>query len=732
MTESRKIPITRPLFDGAEIDQLRKVLDSGWVVQGPMVAAFEKAFAAYTGIPHAVATTSCTTALHLALIAAGVRPGDEVALPAFTFVATANAVEYVGARPVFCDVDLDTFNVDPAALRAALGPRTKAAIPVHLFGLACDVDAVLAACAAAGIPAVEDAACAVGAFWRGRHVGGFGFAGCFSYHPRKAITTGEGGMITAQDAAVVERLRSLRDHGARKSDLARHAAGGFLLPEFDEVGYNYRMTDIQGAVGVEQMKKLAGILERRRAVAAEYDRRLAGVPWLIPPRTPDGCVHGYQSYVTRIVAPDSGRADLENVARLNTFRNRLMTDLEAEGISTRQGTHAVHPLGYYRRKYGLREEDFPRAWVADQTTLTLPVYVQMTEADIERVVERVKAIGARTWEAQRPAASTGAALGESAVAPAATAAVAARPAESGRARKRVLVAGAGGFIGRRFVAACAEEFTITALVRRPERTPVAGIEYRVVDLARPIEAAELPRDGVDAIVHLAQCNKYRLYPEAADEVMAVNVGSVLGLANWARTAGCGHFVFASTAGFNPPGVERADDDAPLEPESFYTRTKAIAETMLGDFGRWFALAIVRPYTIYGPGQEGRLIPCIVDKVRRGEPVILEGDAEGMRLSPLFVDDAVEALRRIVRGKVGGRMNLAGDEVVSVRRIAVEVAAAAGGRVVFEPRAEPKDKRLTGANGRLAGLMQGRALTSFSTGMAATVHGARECAATTAR
>jgi dTDP-4-amino-4,6-dideoxygalactose transaminase len=384
---SRQIPITKAVFDDAEAAAVAEVLRSGWVVQGPKVAAFEAGFRSFTGLPEAVACTSCTTGLHLALLCEGIGPGDEVIVPAFTWVATANAVIYCGATPVLADIDLGTFNLTAREIERCITPRTRAVIPVHLFGLAADMDAIMAVAREHDLAVVEDAACALGSLWRGRHVGAFGGGGAFSFHPRKAITTGEGGMYTTADPEKARRARSLRDHGASKSDHARHAApGAALLPVFDVVGYNYRMTDLQGAVGVAQLGKLPAILERRISLAKRYDMLLRGVTGLVTPVEPAGCRHAYQSYVCRLDTMDISPRAIQSG---NAHRNTVMMALESEGIATRQGTHAVHMLDYYRRTFGLDAMDFPRAWAADQLSLTLPLYAEMSEADQDWVVERL-------------------------------------------------------------------------------------------------------------------------------------------------------------------------------------------------------------------------------------------------------------------------------------------------------------------------------------------------------
>lgn len=382
------IPITKPLFGPEEEAAVLAVLRSGWVAQGPKVAEFEQAFARYVGARHAVATTSCTTALHLAVIAMGIGPGDEVIVPAFTWISTANVVGYVGATPVFADIDLETFNLDPASAKAKITSRTRAIIPVHLFGLSADMDPILALARRHNLKVIEDAACGLGARYRGRHVGTFGDAGCFSFHPRKSITTGEGGMITTDDAGLAEHARSLRDHGATRSDLARHTGRlGFLLPEFPHLGFNYRMTDLQAAVGCVQMGRVEDILIARRRVARVYDESLATVPWLRAPVVPEGYVHGYQAYVC-LFQPEPPSPG--NTEALHKERNELMEKLEAQGIATRQGTHAAALTAYYRKRRGLELQDFPQSMVAESLSLALPLFPQMTDGDQQRVLQAIR------------------------------------------------------------------------------------------------------------------------------------------------------------------------------------------------------------------------------------------------------------------------------------------------------------------------------------------------------
>ena len=381
------IPITRPCFGPEELRAVQEPIEAGWVVQGPQVQRFEERFGEFIGAPCSVATTSCTTALHLAVAALGLRPGDEVFVPAFTWVSTANVVEYMGATPVFVDVDLRTFNLDPAAVEAAVTPRTVGLLPVHLFGLCADMDAIANIAARRGLWIVEDAACAFGAWHQGRHAGTIGNAGCFSFHPRKSITTGEGGMLTTASPDLARTARSLRDHGGSRSDFERHEGPrAFLLADYETLGYNYRLTDLQGALGCAQLDRADWILERRRYLAARYDDLLGELPWLRTPEVPAGYVHGYQAYVC-LFAPEE--PTLSNARTLHDGRNALMIALEERGIATRQGTHAAALTGYYARKYGLGPENYPAAYLAELLSLTLPLYPQMTDQDQDRVVEQL-------------------------------------------------------------------------------------------------------------------------------------------------------------------------------------------------------------------------------------------------------------------------------------------------------------------------------------------------------
>lgn len=388
MSETLNVPIARTSLLENEIESVLGPLRSGWLVQGPKVREFEEKWSAFTGAPHSLAVTSCTTGLHLAAVALGLAPGDEVIVPAFTWIATANIVEHQQAKVVFCDIDLATFNMDPAAFEAAITPRTKGVIPVHLFGLAANMDAINAIAKKHGLWVIEDAACGFGATYKGKHVGTLGDAAAFSFHPRKAITTGEGGMVTLDDPALAERIRQLRDHGAAISDHQRHLGPRpYLLADHPLAGYNQRMTDFQAALGSAQMDRAEAIIAERKRLAAIYDAAFADLEWLRTPVTPEEYGHGYQSYPC-LFQPEE--VTPESIKRVNAMRNAWMDNLLQNGISTRPATHAVHMLAYYRDKYALAAEDFPNAFAANDCSISLPLFHGMSAAEQDHVIAVVR------------------------------------------------------------------------------------------------------------------------------------------------------------------------------------------------------------------------------------------------------------------------------------------------------------------------------------------------------
>ena len=382
MNALRNIPIALPMLGEEERTAVQKPLETGWLTQGPFVAEFEKSFAERHKVAHAYATTSCTTATHLALVAAGVGPGDEVIVPAFTWVSTANVVLYCGAKPVFADVLTSDFNIDPEDIAHRVTDRTKAIIPVHLFGLCADMDAVKSAIPK-NIVVIEDAACAAGASYKGTPAGALGDMAAFSFHPRKSITTGEGGMITTQNADYGNLVDMLRNHGASISEEQRHhGLRPYILPEFNLMGFNYRMTDLQGAVGVEQLKKLDRFIAERDQAAKFYSEALADIEWLRTPKVPEHCTHAWQSYVTYV---DPKYAPMP--------RNDMMDALKNLGVATRPGTHAVHMLGVHSEMQGLKSEDYPGAKAADQNSMAIPLHNRMSQDDYEYVVDALKSLG---------------------------------------------------------------------------------------------------------------------------------------------------------------------------------------------------------------------------------------------------------------------------------------------------------------------------------------------------
>ncbi|MBF0267961.1 MAG: DegT/DnrJ/EryC1/StrS family aminotransferase [Alphaproteobacteria bacterium] len=382
MTVKRNIAIALPSTGEEEWLALREPVMSGWLTQGPKVAAFEKAFAERHHVAHAFAVTSCTTGLHLALLALGVGPGDEVIVPAFTWVATANAVIYCGAKPVFCDVDRKTFNIDPLLVPPLVTSRTKALIAVHLFGLCADMSALREALPA-HVGIVEDAACAAGAAYQGKFAGGLGEVASFSFHPRKSITTGEGGMVTTNHADLAVMIDRMRNHGATVSEEQRHRGPRpYLLPDFDILGYNYRMTDLQGAIGLVQLGKLDFFIEERSQWAAWYRSELEGIDWLRLPDEPTYGRHAWQAYVTYV---DPSKAPMP--------RNQMMERLQESGISTRPGTHAIHMLGFYKSSFSIHGDDFPASRDCDLNSMAIPLHNRMVEADYAYVVKMLKALG---------------------------------------------------------------------------------------------------------------------------------------------------------------------------------------------------------------------------------------------------------------------------------------------------------------------------------------------------
>ena len=374
------IPVARPYIGIEEEQAVIDVLRSGWITQGPRVAEFEEKFSAYIGCDHAVAISSCTTALHLALMACGIGPGDEVICPSLSFIATANSIAYTGATPIFGDVDLATYNLDATRLEEIISPRTKAILVVHQIGLPAEMNRLLTVAARHNLTVIEDAACAIGSEYDGKLIGKpLGTMACFSFHPRKILTTGEGGMITTSDARLAERLRRLRQHAMSMSDVARHNAKQISSETYDEVGFNFRMTDMQAAIGLTQLGRLDDFLKRRRHLAARYTEAFQHIPWVQTPVVPANCRHNYQSYMVRLVADFAAK------------RDALMQELLEKKISTRRAIMAIHrelPYRSERWKYTLPHTD-----CITDTGLILPLFHQMTEQEQDYIIEAFQAVG---------------------------------------------------------------------------------------------------------------------------------------------------------------------------------------------------------------------------------------------------------------------------------------------------------------------------------------------------
>jgi perosamine synthetase len=386
-----KIPVTKPYLDNKEKRAVNKVLDSGWLVQGQKVAEFEKQICEFSNSKYACASSSCTTALHMALLALDIRQQDEVIVPSFTYIASVNSIEYTGAKPVFVDIDYSTFNINPVELEKCLAQssrrksRIKCIMPVHLFGLCADMDAINDLAKYYNLAVIEDAACSIGSRIGLTHAGTFGDIGCYSFHPRKLITTGEGGILLTGDKEIDSKVRSLRDNGANVSDFSRHKKGDTLMPDFNILGYNYRMTDIQGAIGIEQLRKIQYIIDIRKKLAKIYDDAFSKTSFIVTPIAPDGYEHTYQSYVITIGGRE--KYDPAKLEELHNIRNNIMIKLSEKGIATRQGTTAVHNLGYYKQKYKYKDSDLPFSFQANQLSMALPIYTQMTEDEQSYVID---------------------------------------------------------------------------------------------------------------------------------------------------------------------------------------------------------------------------------------------------------------------------------------------------------------------------------------------------------
>ena len=361
------IRLAIPSIDSQEERAVLAVLRSGFLVQGKTVAKFEEAVARYLNVKYAVAVSSGTSALHLALVAFGIGPDDEVIVPDYTFPATANVVELTGAKPVLADIDPATFNIDPKAIERLITKKTKAIIPVHLFGQSADMSPIIRLAKKYKLRVIEDAACVLGAEYKGRKCGTIGDIGCFSFHPRKVITTAEGGMAVTNNKSAAERLKILRNHGidykGKKAD-------------FVMAGFNYRMNEIQAAMGLVQLKRIPGLIRSRRKVAGMYDALLAPMEWVKTPFTPSYNTHVFQTYIIQIPG--------------NIGRDRLIAFLRKNGIEANIGTYALHHLSFYKNKYRLTPRQFPAAEKVFHNSIALPVFEHLSVDQARRITAILK------------------------------------------------------------------------------------------------------------------------------------------------------------------------------------------------------------------------------------------------------------------------------------------------------------------------------------------------------
>lgn len=371
------IPIAKPFLNDEEARAAYDTILTGWVTQGPRVEEFEQKFFEYAGAKYAVAISNCTTALHLAFIVAGVAEGDEVICPSLSYIATANSILHAGAKPVFAEVE-ESYNMDVRHAESLITPKTKAILIVHQIGMPADIDAFKKLCEKHNLKLIEDAACAVGSVYKEKKIGSHSELVCFSFHPRKVITTGDGGMITTSNQEYYNRLKLLRQHGMSVSDRVRHQSSKIIFEEHTEVGYNYRMTDIQAAVGIKQLEKLDWLIGERKKIAAKYHAAFSNIDFIRLPQEKEGYSTNWQSYSIYLKS------------NCPVGRNELMEKLLERGISTRRGIMTSHREVAYREY--CKNISLPVSENLCDNSILIPIFVPMKDEEVEKVINEVKAV----------------------------------------------------------------------------------------------------------------------------------------------------------------------------------------------------------------------------------------------------------------------------------------------------------------------------------------------------
>jgi len=373
-----KIPVAKPFLGKEEAQLAYDTILTNWVTQGPRVAEFEEKFATYVGSKYAVAVSNCTTALHLAMIVAGVGEGDEVICPSMSYIATAKCIKYVNAKPVFAEVNPVTYNIDAGDVKKKITPKTKAILIVHQIGMPADIDAFRAICDEHNLILIEDAACAAGSAYKGKKIGSHSDLVCFSFHPRKVITTGDGGMVTTSNEEFYNRIKLLRQHGMSVNDRVRHLSDKVIIEDHLEVGFNYRMTDIQAAVGIKQLERLDGIIEERRKIAHRYQKELADLSMIRLPEEPEGFFTSYQSF-SIYLKPECSLG-----------RNDVMQQMLDVGIATRRGVMTSHRESAYAEE--CKGLSLPMSEEASDRSIVLPLYVPMSDEEVTYVIKHLRRI----------------------------------------------------------------------------------------------------------------------------------------------------------------------------------------------------------------------------------------------------------------------------------------------------------------------------------------------------